>query len=287
MSMSMTGYGQAEKNGYHVEIRSVNYRNKEVYVHVPRELGALEQGIRMRISKAIHRGKVDVYVTRMPTQEQAGMPRINWDMADFYYKVFTQMAKKYGGEVTFRDLATMPEVLVPVTGDVKVEIMLAEEAMQDALDAFLLSRKKEWQALKEDMVPRLKRLHELVSIMKDRSRDTAIVMRDRLLSNIRILLSDGKIEMDDTRIAQEVALLAQKVDITEELVRLESHLAAFAGVIDADGGPKGKKLDFILQEVNRELNTIAAKAHITDLSPVVIEAKTEASKIREQVQNIE
>jgi len=289
MSMSMTGFGEAEEDGYHVEIKGVNYRNKEIYVHLPRELGALEQAIRMRVSSAIHRGKVDVYITRLPDKTRNGSLDINWDMADFYYNVFSKMAKKYGGDVTFRDLVSIPEVIMPFAQDMEAEARLIDVALVNAIDAFLASRKKEWEALKNDMVPRLERLDSLVSSMKDRSGDAVAIMRERLVSNIRSLLSDGNIEVDvdDARVAQEVAILAQKVDITEELVRLESHLATFTGVVDSDAGPKGKKLDFILQEINRELNTIAAKAHVTDLSPIVIEAKTEASKIREQVQNVE
>jgi len=287
MPRSMTGFGQADIQGYHVEIKGVNHRFKDIRVKLPRDLSALEIQVRDAVSRNINRGKVDVTVTRTPSLDTKEGLSVNWNLAQACYEDLLKMAGTFGGEVTFRDILLVPGVLAEKTTQVEEHWLILEEAVKEALDAFTRARENEGNNLKADIQSRVKTLLGMKDTMKALATDMTNVYKERLHANLNALLSDKPSVIDDVRLEQEVALLADRSDITEELVRLESHIRSLEDTMNLQTGPIGRHTDFILQEVSREVNTIGSKSQITDISRLVIDAKTEIEKIREQVQNIE
>lgn len=287
MPSSMTGFGQADVQGYHVEIKSVNHRYKDIRVKMPRDLAALEMPVRDMVSEVVQRGKVDVSVNRIASAEAQEKMTVNWDLAKSYYEDLCALARNYGGEVSFRDVLLIPGVLSEGQVQREDQLPLVREAVREALDSFSLARENEGRNLVGDMTSRVAALSGLTGTMKDLATEMTNVYKDRLHANLSALLSDKTSMIDEMRLEQEVALLADKSDITEELVRLESHIRLLEETITGRGGPIGRQTDFILQEINREINTIGSKSQMSALSRLVIDAKTELEKIREQIQNIE
>jgi uncharacterized protein (TIGR00255 family) len=287
MPRSMTGFGQADVQGYHVEIKGVNHRYKDIRVKLPKDLSALEIQVRDKVSGNIHRGKVDITVTRTPSIDTREGLSINWNLAQACYEDLSRMAGTFGGEVTFRDILLVPGVLFEKTTQVEEQWLTMEKAVKEALDAFTRARENEGNNLKADIQARVKILLGMKDTMKALATDMTSVYKERLHANLNALLSDKPSVIDEVRLEQEVALLADKSDITEELVRLESHIRSLEDTMNLQTGPIGRHTDFILQEISREVNTIGSKSQITDISRLVIDAKTEIEKIREQVQNIE
>ncbi len=287
MSRSMTGFGQADEAGYHIEIKGVNHRYRDIRVRLPKDLSSLEIPARDLVNEAIARGKVEVNVSRNVSSDIQDRPSINWDLAQVYFTDLNSMAQKFGGEVTFRDVIVLPGVMAEDVQNTEEQWPLLKAAIAKALQSFLASKRDEGIRLKSDMCSRLEFLSGLREKMESSVKGMFDFYRERLTSRLNELL-EGKAEMiDPSRIEQEVALIADRSDITEELVRLKSHISSFKEVIDDPDPSIGRRLDFILQEINRELNTIGSKSQITGLSHTVIEAKAEVEKIREQVQNIE
>ncbi len=287
MPRSMTGFGQADENGYNVEIKGVNHRFRDIRVRLPRELSALEIPIRDMINDVIARGKVDVTITRNPTFNAQGKMAINWDLARQYYEDLKRLAEQFGGEVSFRDVMQIPGVMAEDSQDIEEQWPLLQVPIAKALDAFCTSKLGEGMRLKSDMTSRLDALLHMQEEMGVFTKDVFNIYRDRLKAHMETLLADRASMLDETRMEQEVAIMADKSDITEELVRLQSHITSFRETIDFPEPSIGRRLDFLLQEINRELNTIGSKNQVMQLGRIVIEAKTEVEKIREQVQNIE
>ncbi len=287
MPSSMTGFGQADAHGYHVEIKSVNHRYKDIRVKMPRDLAAFEMSVRDMVSEAVHRGKVDVTVSRTPSMEAHEKMAVNWDLAKAYYDDLCIMARDFGGEVSFRDILLVPGVLSEGPAQRDDQQPLVREAVHEALVSFSRARENEGRNLARDIVDRAAALTRMTGAMKDLARHMTSVYKDRLHASLSALLAEKTSMIDEVRLEQEVALLADKSDITEELVRLESHLRMLEETINGRGAPIGRQADFILQEINREINTIGSKSQVSALSRLVIDAKTELEKIREQVQNIE
>lgn len=287
MPSSMTGFGQADAHGYHVEIKSVNHRYKDIRVKVPRDLAALEMPVRDMVSEVVHRGKVEVSVNRTtPFQAQERMT-VNWDLARSSYEELCVMARNYGGEVSFRDVLLVPGVMSEGTAQREDQLPLVQEAVRGALDSFTRARESEGRNLVRDITARVASLTGMTRAMKELASEITTVYKERLHASLSALLSDKTPMIDEVRLEQEVALLADKSDITEELVRLESHIRLLEETVTGRGGPIGRQTDFILQEINREVNTIGSKSQMGALSRLVIDAKTELEKIREQIQNIE
>lgn len=287
MPSSMTGFGQADAHGYHVEIKGVNHRYKDIRVKMPRDLGALETTVRDMVSDAVHRGKVDVTVSRVTAAETQEKMAVNWDLARAYYEELCTMARNFGGDVSFRDILLIPGVLNEGAGQREDQLPLVREVLGVAIDSFSRARDNEGRTLAGDIRTRVGALTGMAAAMKDLATDMTRVYKDRLHANLSALLADKTSLIDEVRLEQEVALLADKSDITEELVRLNSHLRLLEETITGRSGPIGRQTDFILQEINREINTIGSKSQINALSRLVIDAKTELEKIREQIQNIE
>lgn len=287
MPSSMTGFGQADIHGYHVEIKGVNHRYKDIRVKMPRDLSAYEIPVRDIVSEAVQRGKIDVSITRSNAVSTQDRLAINQELAKAYFEDLSAMAKDFGGEVSFRDIILIPGVMGEGINKEEDQLPLVQEAVRQAIRVFSKARENEGANLTKDIMSRAVSLLSMAAAMKDLASDVTKVYRDRLHANLCALLADKSSMIDDDRLEQEVAILADKCDITEELVRLNSHLHTLEETITNQKGPIGRQADFILQEINREINTIGSKNQVHALSRIVIDAKTELEKIREQVQNIE
>ena len=287
MPSSMTGFGQADANGFHVEIKSVNHRYRDIRIKVPRDIGLVETSVRDMIQRAVHRGKVDVIVTHLSGAQAGEKPWVNWDLARAAHKDLCAMAEEFGGEVTFRDVLLVPGVLEQTPDNPDDMAPLVIEALSLALENFNDARSREGAHLAEDILERVASLDAMTRTMKDLASNAAHVYKERLYANLNALLATRNTILDEARLEQEVALLADRSDVTEELVRLGGHIRLLEETIAHGSGPIGRQADFILQEINREINTIGSKSQLAELSRLVIDAKTELEKIREQIQNIE
>ena len=287
MPRSMTGFGQADMNGYHIEIKGVNHRYRDIRVRLPKDLSSFELPVRDLVQEYVLRGKVEVNITRGPLSDIQDRLSINWDLARLYFTDLVRLAQDFGGEVTFRDILLMPGIMTENIRDVEEQWPLLKEGLVSALESFTAAKSEEGRRLKADISARLESLARMHEKMKESAGAMVELFRERLTNRLYELLGDKADRVDETRVEQEIAIMADRSDITEALVRLQSHIASFLNVIAFPDPSIGRRLDFMLQEINRELNTIGSKSQILSLSHIVIEAKAEVEKIREQVQNIE
>lgn len=292
MVKSMTGYGRAVEtvNGreFTVEVRSVNNRYLDCTVKLPRNLSFGEDAVKQAVKTSISRGKVDVFVSVRSEGAQETAVSLNKPMAEGYLAVLRQMRQEYGlaGEITVSMLAGLPDVFLLDKPPVDEEQLLADflSVVQKALANFDAMRRTEGAALAADLRGRGETILSLVEQVEAGSPQTVADYRARLEAKLKEVLANTAI--DESRILTEAAIFADKVAVDEETVRLRSHLNQMNTMLDA-GGPIGRKLDFLLQEMNREANTIGSKCSDVRLARVVVEIKAELEKIREQTQNIE
>ena len=292
MVKSMTGYGRAVEtvNGreFTVEVRSVNNRYLDCTVKLPRNLSFGEDAVKQAVKTSISRGKVDVFVSVRSEGAQETAVSLNKPMAEGYLAVLRQMRQEYGlaGEITVSMLAGLPDVFLLDKPPVDEEQLLADflSVVQKALANFDAMRRAEGTALAADLRGRGETILSLVEQVEAGSPQTVADYRARLEAKLKEVLANTAI--DESRILTEAAIFADKVAVDEETVRLRSHLNQRNTMLDA-GGPIGRKLDFLLQEMNREANTIGSKCSDVRLARVVVEIKAELEKIREQTQNIE
>lgn len=292
MVKSMTGYGRAVEtvNGreFTVEVRSVNNRYLDCTVKLPRNLSFGEDTVKQAVKTSISRGKVDVFVSVRSEGAQETAVSLNKPMAEGYLAVLRQMRQEYGlaGEITVSMLAGLPDVFLLDKPPVDEEQLLADflSVVQKALANFDAMRCTEGTALAADLRGRGGTILSLVEQVEAGSPQTVADYRARLEAKLKEVLANTAI--DESRILTEAAIFADKVAVDEETVRLRSHLNQMNTMLDA-GGPIGRKLDFLLQEMNREANTIGSKCSDVRLARVVVEIKAELEKIREQTQNIE
>ncbi len=292
MVKSMTGYGRAVEtvNGreFTVEVRSVNNRYLDCTVKLPRNLSFGEDAVKQTVKTSISRGKVDVFVSVRSEGAQETAVSLNKPMAEGYLAVLRQMRQEYGlaGEITVSMLAGLPDVFLLDKPPVDEEQLLADflSVVQKALANFDAMRRTEGAALAADLRGRGETILSLVEQVEAGSPQTVADYRARLEAKLKEVLANTAI--DESRILTEAAIFADKVAVDEETVRLRSHLNQMNTTLDA-GGPIGRKLDFLLQEMNREANTIGSKCSDVRLARVVVEIKAELEKIREQTQNIE
>lgn len=287
----MTGFGQTEgRSGdlqFAVEIRSVNQRNLDIKIAAPREYGPWEADLRRQLADEIARGRVELYINRNQGRRVKDI-EIQTDAAAAYVRALRKLKKdfKLDGDIDISALQGRSEIFQAVEreSDPKKEIAHVRRLVAEALAAHSASRDREGRHLKQDMQKRLKALEALQRRLDRRSRGNADRMQERLEKRLLDLLSGKGIER--ARIVQEAALLVDRADVTEELVRLASHLSALKELIGT-AGPIGKRIDFLLQEVHREFNTIGSKANDLETTNLVLEGKAEIEKLREQVQNVE
>lgn len=294
MIKSMTGFGRGEysdgKRQINVEIKSVNHRYSEVYVRIPRRYGFAEEPIKNRIKKTIKRGKIDVSVTTENLTEEDLAVKLNVPAAKQYFSNLREIQKEFDvqGDITLEMLASMPDVLkaVPDVTDEKEVMDAVNKALEQAIENFDQMRIVEGEKLEKDILKRGNIIKEYVSEIEDAAPELINVYAKKLRERIDELVSRN-VDVPDERLAVETAIFADKSNITEEIVRLKSHIAQLKEILSSNGEPVGKKLDFLIQEFNRETNTIGSKANDLQITNTMLEMKSEIEKIREQVQNIE
>jgi len=289
---SMTGYGQATWQGQGVkigvEVRSVNQRFLEARLNLPREYVAAEPQLRQVVQEAVARGKVDVTVVRSGLPDSDLTVEVNEPLARAYVDAWRRLQQSLNlpGAIDIQALLGRAELVrvVERRGEVTVEIEHVEQVLRRALESFGRARDKEGRALARDMQRRVGHLARLVKQMRTRvvaaAADAAARLRQRVES-----VAAG-VNVTPERLAQEIAVIASRADVTEELVRLESHLTAMREAFRS-AEPVGKRLDFLLQEVHREVNTVASKSNDLGITNLTLDARTEIEKLREQVQNVE
>ncbi len=292
MIRSMTGYGEASRDTpfgkIRVQIRSLNHRFLDLVLRLPPGFMALEPRFREVLKGWIRRGRVDLYL-KIERNERASplRARVDWELARSYLERLKELKERFdlGGEVDLPLLLSFREILSHEEEE-PVEEELWEETLpvlEEALRRLDESRRREGEALREDLLGRLELIGEHVQGIEERAPFVVEEYRRRLSSKVKELLEE---ELDEGRLAQEVALFASRADITEEVVRIRSHLEQFQRRLK-EGGPVGKALDFLIQEMVREANTIASKSSDLPITRHVLAIKEEVEKLREQVQNIE
>lgn len=292
MLRSMTGYGRAQQtvDGYNilVEIKSVNHRFFEFSARVPRLYGYIEDKLKALIQTEVSRGKLDVFVTVEPADGVDSGVMLNVRTAAGYIEALRELSARFGlkDDVTVSSVARFADVFTvthPPEDEQKVWNAVLPVAKR-ALDGLVAMRCAEGQRLCADILARARTIRELVARVEHRSPQTVEEYRCRLTAHMREVLADSAV--DENRILAEAAIYADKVSVTEETVRLGSHLAQMETMIGG-GEAAGRKLDFLMQEMNREANTIGSKACDGEMAGIVVDIKAELEKIREQIQNIE
>ena len=292
MIKSMTGYGRAVEtvNGreFTVEVRSVNNRYLDASVRLPRMLSFAEDAVKGRIKNAVSRGKVEMFVTVHTEGGEEVTVTLNTNVLEGYLNAMRQMVERYGvkDEITTASLSRMSDVFSVEKPDVDEEQLLADllHVVDKALENYNAMREKEGAALDADLRSRGQTILDFVSQVEQGNGQTVIDYRARLEAKLREVLANTAI--DESRILTEAAIFADKVAVDEETVRLRSHLQQMNEMLTS-GGAIGRKLDFLLQEMNREANTIGSKCTDVKLARIVVDIKAELEKIREQTQNIE
>ena len=292
MIKSMTGYGRAVEsvNGreFTVEIRSVNNRYLDCNVRLPRTLSFAEDGVKQAVKAVITRGKVDVFISMASENKEEVNISLNTAVVEGYLHAMEEMVSRYGvvNDISVTNLARLPEVFTMERAQVDEEQLCADMmgVLQKALEAYDAMRAIEGAALERDLRSRGETILELVAQVEQGNGQTVADYRARLEAKLREVLENTSI--DESRILTEAAIFADKVAVDEETVRLRSHLAQMNAMLTT-GGAMGRKLDFLLQEMNRETNTIGSKCSDVRLARIVVDIKAELEKIREQTQNIE
>lgn len=289
---SMTGYGRAVEtvNGreFTVEVRSVNNRYLDCTVKLPRTVSFAEDAVKQAVKASLSRGKVDVFVSLRAEQEEAAQVSLNRKVLEGYLGAMRQMVTDYGvrDDISAAALSRLPEVFTVEKPDVDEAQLQADllTVLDHALTQYDAMRSTEGRALEADLRGRGETILTLVSQVEQGSGRTVTDYRTRLEAKMREVLENTAI--DEARILTEAAIFADKVAVDEETVRLRSHLDQMNTMLTA-GGPVGRKLDFLLQEMNRETNTIGSKCSDVQLTRIVVDIKAELEKIREQTQNLE
>lgn len=293
MIKSMTGYGRARellnKRDITVEVRSVNNRYLDCTVKLPRMYAFAEDAVKQRVQQAVSRGKVDVFITVDASAADVAQVTVNRELAAQYAAAMGELAELCGPiawKLTPEVLARFPDVLTVTKADEDLESVSADicTVLDEALAAYHTMRAVEGKRLAEDIAGRLDHIEAYTGQVEARSPETVAEYRAKLTARMQEVLQSTTI--DDQRILAEAAIYADKVAVDEETVRLRSHVAQLRGMLESDE-PMGRKMDFLIQEVNRESNTIGSKCGDVSIAQVVVNLKAEVEKMREQVQNVE
>jgi len=292
MIKSMTGYGRAQDvadgRDITVEIKAVNHRFFECSCRAPRIYGFLDERIKSYLQGQIARGKVEVSVTIYNVAQSDVAVDVDGELAQSYVDALRKLSAplRLADDLALSSLSRFGDIFIvrKETPDEDKIWASVRQVFQKALDGFLSMRTLEGSRLREDIQSRIQTLLSLVSLIEQRSPRTVEAYRERLTVKLKEILEDRN--FDEARLITEAAIFADKIDVSEETVRLRSHLDQLSQLISQDNAV-GRKLDFIVQEINREINTIGSKAQDIEIGRLVVDAKAEAEKIREQVQNIE
>ena len=291
MIKSMTGYGKSNMSKnlreYQVEIKSVNHRYLDVSVKMPRSLSYLEEEIKKAVSAKVTRGKIDVFITFNNNSLEGRDIKINTEIARMYIKELRNLAETEGivADIPVTEISKLPDVLTIQNNQddetIKNELL---EVTNKAIENLVVMRKVEGEKIAQDLLVRIQDIEEKVKKISSLSTGLIDEYVVKLKTRIKELLQDQ--EIDEARLAQEVVIYADKCSIEEEVTRLNSHIYQFRELLNSNEAV-GKKIDFMIQEMNRETNTIGSKANNLEITNEVINMKTQLENIREQVQNIE
>ena len=293
MLKSMTGFGRGESRNtdynFNVEIKTVNHRYNDIIIRMPKHLNYLEEQIKSIIKSKINRGRVEVYIELEYSNESNIDIRIDMPLAKSYKSQLDSMMEELNIEdkVKLIHMLMFPEIIRKEKKEIEEDVLWQslETALEIALDNVVNMRIKEGAILKKDMENQIFKIEEELLKIEERAPIVVIEYRDKLENRIAELL-DGKIKVDEDRLNYEIAFFADKSDINEEVVRLKSHSNQFLDSLN-ESESVGRRLDFILQEMNREINTIGSKSDDLTISNCVVNIKSKLEKIREQVQNVE
>ena len=292
MIRSMTGYGKqsliVEKREYQVEIKSVNHRYLDINIKLPKSISYLEDTIKKEISAKIKRGKIDVFITFENNSQEGKNITINKELAKLYIEQLKQLAQeeKISSNIEVMDIAKLPDILI-VKNDEEDEKIQNEliEVVQGAISKIIEMKNIEGNKIEQDLLQRIDKIENKIVEISAKSTGLIEEYVVKLEKRIKEILKTE--ELDKSRLAQEVVIYADKCSIEEEVTRLKSHIYQFRNLISNNNETIGKKLDFLIQEMNRETNTIGSKANNLEITNGVIDIKTELEDIREQIQNIE
>lgn len=292
MIRSMTGYGRAQQvldgRDITVEIKSVNHRFLEFTARVPRGCGYLEEKLKSYLQGRASRGKVEVGIQIQAVEAANTVVEVNQELAGAYIRALRELGEQYHltDDLSLSSISRFSEIFtVRRAPEDEESVWKAVQAVTaEAAERFLRMRELEGSKLQDDLLDRLAQIERRVGLVEEQSPRTLAAYRERLASKIREVLEDRQI--DEARILTEAAMFADRIAVDEETVRLRSHIAQFRGILE-QGGAIGRKLDFLVQEINREANTIGSKAQDIEVAQLVVEIKSDIEKIREQIQNIE
>lgn len=291
--MSMTGYGKGEyENEFYrckIEIKSVNHRYIDINVRSPRQISYLEEKVKKQVKQALSRGKIEVYIDLDYLSGGQVEVEIDNELASSYYGALQELKVNLNlnDEVSLDNVLNMPDIIRTRRRDVDEDIVweALENALDKALNEISEMRQNEGQELKDNILFNLTNIGNYINIIEERSPKVVEEYRIKLNERIEGILEDD-VQLDNEKLSIEVAFFADKADINEEIVRLKSHIKQLNTILN-DGNSIGRKLDFLIQEFNREINTIGSKSSDTIITSYVVELKSEIEKIREQIQNIE
>ena len=293
MIRSMTSFGRSsseegQRRVFTVEMKSVNSRYLDVNIRMPKTLISLEEEIRKMISNSLNRGKVDVFINLKNYNDGSGIPKVDINLAQGYLECLKEIEAKLGvkNDISVMQIARFPEVITVVEEEDKIDEVWQElkPLINDSLDMMIRMREVEGDKLKEDILSKISIIEELVSKVEEFADTIQKNFKIKLEERVKELL--GNVDIDESRIAMEVCMLADKATVDEEIIRLRSHINQVRETLNLKE-PVGRKLDFIVQEMNRETNTIGSKSSDIQMTNIVIDIKNILEKIREQVQNIE
>lgn len=292
MIKSMTGYGRVvallDGRNIAVEAKSVNHRFLEISLRTPSALFPLEMEYKKKIGERFKRGRIDVSIRLEGEGADTSKVNLNLEIAHNYFDVLSRLKAEFHLQepITLKSLTVFRDIFTP-SSETELNpdfLSQVEKTLQEALSMLMNMRQDEGMALYSDMQMRLKVITEIMETIRLRAPQVVLEYQKRLADRIKELTA-GYV-LDDARLAQEVAIMADRCDITEELVRMQSHINQFEALLQSEDA-EGKKIDFLLQEMNREINTIGSKSNNAEIARQVIEAKSELGKLREQAQNIE
>ncbi|MDR9415212.1 MAG: YicC/YloC family endoribonuclease [Gracilimonas sp.] len=293
MIISMTGFGRGEANEQGitatVEIKSLNSRYLDVSTRLPNQLQDKELEVKELVQKTVNRGKLNITIYVSESDEAGPSIKVDEKKVKGYTQILNNLREiaHIDDPITIDNITQFGDVFVKEEEDEKViqqKWSIARKALADAIESLLKMRKQEGDQLKNDLVDRIEFIDENLEIITSKTNGRGDETRDKLLERIHNLIEDEKI--DEERLEMEVAILVDKMDVTEEIVRLRSHLKFFLEAVEQPE-PAGRRLNFLTQEINRELNTIGSKANNSEIAQYVVKCKEALEQIREQVQNVE
>lgn len=293
MVKSMTSFGRAsseegKKRSFTIEMKSVNSRYLDVNIRMPKNILSLEEEIRKIISNSLSRGKVDVFINLKTYSQGSSIPKLDLKLAEEYLSCLREIEEKLGvkNDISVTQIARFPEVITMIEEEDKIEEVWEEikPLIVSSLNMMIMMRESEGHKLKEDILIKISSIEALVFEVSKIAENVPMTYKIKLEERLNELLKG--IDIDENRVAMEVCMFSDKVTIDEEIIRLNSHINQVRNTLNLDE-PIGRKLDFIIQEMNRETNTIGSKSNDIQMTNIVIDIKNLLEKIREQVQNIE